>query len=55
VTVTAEGRKKNVSDDPDMLAMRQGLPKIDKITRNEPVHRGADDYRIVGAQDIANW
>ena len=55
VTVTAEGGKKNVSDDPGMLAMRQGVPKIDKITRNEAVHRGADDYRIVGAQYIANW
>jgi hypothetical protein len=55
VTVTAEGRKKNVSDDPAMLAMRQGMPKIEKITRNEAIHRGADDYRIVGAQYIANW
>lgn len=55
VTVTAEGREKNVSDDPDMLAMRQGVPKIEKITRNEPIHRGDDDYRIVEASYIANW
>jgi len=55
VAVTPEGRTKNVSDDPDMLAMRQGLPKIGKITRNEPIHRGDDDYRIVGASYIANW
>ena len=55
VTVTAKGQKRNLSKDPDMLAIPQGVPKIDKVVGNEPRRKGEHDYRIVRVRYTVDW
>lgn len=55
VTVAAEGQKRNVSKNPEMLALSYGPQKIDKIISNEPVSKGGEDYRILRVRYNVAW